>query len=130
MPIISRGITSSDLTVNTTSVRNAVNKVFMCSETDCGHVFTTKTKLRNHAIRHREDRPYKVILVNDNSRILYSCTFDDILYMLISYARMCFLHTYIPLCVCALTPLAPDNCRQIHMWRVRGFPLGSPTEGR
>ena len=28
------------------------------------------------------------------------------------------------------TPLAPDNCRQIHMWRVRGFPLGSPPEGR
>ena len=27
-------------------------------------------------------------------------------------------------------PLAPDNCRQIHMWRVRGFPLGSPPEGR
>ena len=31
---------------------------------------------------------------------------------------------------CALTPLAPDNCRQIHMWQVRGFPLGSPPEGR
>ena len=35
----------------------------------------------------------------------------------------------------ALTPplttlLAPDNCRQIHMWRVRGFALGSPPEGR
>ena len=28
------------------------------------------------------------------------------------------------------TPLAPYNCRQIHMWRVRGFPLGSPPEGR
>ena len=28
------------------------------------------------------------------------------------------------------TPLAPDNCRQIHMWRVRGFPLGSQPEGR
>ena len=28
------------------------------------------------------------------------------------------------------TPLASDNCRQIHMWRVRGFPLGSPLEGR
>ena len=27
------------------------------------------------------------------------------------------------------TPLAPDNCRQIHMWRFRGFLLGSPPEG-
>ena len=25
------------------------------------------------------------------------------------------------------TPLAPDNCRQIHMWRVRGLPNGKPT---
>ena len=24
----------------------------------------------------------------------------------------------------------PDNCRQIHMWRVRGYPLGCPPEGR
>ena len=28
------------------------------------------------------------------------------------------------------TPLAPDNCGQIHMWLVHGFPLGSPPEGR
>ena len=28
------------------------------------------------------------------------------------------------------TPLALDNCRKIHMLRVRGFPLGSPSEGR
>ena len=26
------------------------------------------------------------------------------------------------------TPLDPDNCRQIHMWRFCGFPLGSPHE--
>ena len=25
------------------------------------------------------------------------------------------------------TPLTPDNCRQIHMWRDRGFPPGKPT---
>ena len=28
------------------------------------------------------------------------------------------------------TPLAPDNCRQIHMWRVCGFHMGSPPEER
>ena len=28
------------------------------------------------------------------------------------------------------TPLAPDNCKQIHMWRVHGFSLGSTPEGR
>ena len=28
------------------------------------------------------------------------------------------------------TPLAPGNCRKFHMWRVRGFPLRSPSEGR
>ena len=26
------------------------------------------------------------------------------------------------------TPLAPDNFRQIHMWRFRGFPMGSPPK--
>ena len=37
---------------------------------------------------------------------------------------------YIALTPPLSTPLAPDNCRQIHMWRVRGFLLGSPPEGR
>ena len=27
------------------------------------------------------------------------------------------------------TPLALDNCRQIHLWRVRGFPLRCTREG-
>ena len=28
------------------------------------------------------------------------------------------------------TPLALENCRQIHLWRFQGFSLGSPPEGR
>ena len=47
------------------------------------------------------------------------------------------VHVYVCVCVCmfGLTPLlsiplAPDNCRQIQLWRVRGFPLGSPPEWR
>ena len=28
------------------------------------------------------------------------------------------------------TPLAPDNCRRIHLWPVQGFLLGSPPVGR
>ena len=38
--------------------------------------------------------------------------------------------TYVALTPLLSMPLAPDNCRQIHMWRVRGFPIGSPPEER
>ena len=39
-------------------------------------------------------------------------------------------HIILPFTPPLSKPLAPDNCLQIHMWRVRGFPLGSPPEER
>ena len=44
-----------------------------------------------------------------------------------NHLRVVWVYALMPL---LSTHLAPDNCRQIHMWRVRGIPLGSPPEGR
>ena len=53
------------------------------------------------------------------------------------YTKACLLvvAVVVKVVVRGLTPplsstLALERCRQIHMWRVRGFTLGSPPEGR
>ena len=46
------------------------------------------------------------------------------------FTSYCHLTMNAPFTPPLSTPLAPDNCRQIHMWRVRGFPLGSQPEQR
>ena len=57
------------------------------------------------------------------------------IYKLIVNQKDKYIYMYIYIYIWLLTPplstpLAPDNYGQIHMWRVRGFPLGSPPEGR
>ena len=72
----------------------------------------------------------KIPCMNDTSANCYNdVSFHD------SETTAAWLIIIVYLFVIALTPplstpLAPDNCGQIHMWRVRGFPLGSPPEGR
>ena len=48
--------------------------------------------------------------------------------------EFCLVVIYLSMFAVALTPplstpLAPGNCGQIHMWRVRGFPLEAHPKG-